>query len=169
MTVLDSRSDKPQGRGRPVTPAVLLTDDGVRMPPVEDIGVGRGPSWLDDWVARNGADVLAWYRHLHANPELSRQEFNTTELVAGLLTSVGLRPRLLPAGTGLVCDIGSGDRCVALRADMDALPLTELTGCRTPRPSSVPAMPAGTTRTPPCSSPPVSPWRRLPSCPAGCG
>jgi amidohydrolase len=130
--VLDSRFGKPQDRG-PVEPSsddpgVLLTDAGVSMPSVRDIGAGRGPSWLDSWLARNAADVVAWYRHIHAYPELSRQEFNTTELVAGLLSSVGLRPHVLPAGTGLVCDIGTGGRCVALRADMDALPLTELTG-----------------------------------------
>jgi amidohydrolase len=108
---------------------VLITSDGVTMPIVEDIGVGRGPSWLDEWLARNAADVVAWYRHLHAYPELSRKEHNTTELVATLLSSAGLRPQLMPMGTGLVCDIGSpGGRCVALRADMDALPLTELTG-----------------------------------------
>lgn len=130
MTVLDSRSDKPQDRTQASNgdPGVLITRYGVSMPTVEDIGVGRGPSWLDEWLQRNSADVVAWYRHLHAYPELSRQEFNTTELVAGLLSSVGLRPKLMPAGTGLVCDIGSGGKTVALRADMDALPLTELTG-----------------------------------------
>ncbi|MFL6145797.1 MAG: amidohydrolase [Labedaea sp.] len=131
MTVLDSRSDTPKDRNRSAgaTDSVLLiTDDGVRMPCVEDIGAGRGPAWLDDWLARNAADVIAWYRHMHAYPELSRREFNTTELIAGLLSSVGLKPRLMPGGTGLLCDIGSGGRCVALRADMDALPLTELTG-----------------------------------------
>ena len=127
MTVLDSRS----GMTEPSSddPGVLITSDGVTMPSVDDIGVGRGPSWLDDWLARNAADVVAWYRHLHAYPELSRQEYNTTELVATLLSSAGLRPRLMPIGTGLTCDIGSPDgRCVALRADLDALPLTELTG-----------------------------------------
>jgi amidohydrolase len=98
------------------------------MPTVEDISAGRGPAWLDDWLARNAADVVAWYRHIHSYPELSRQEFTTTELVAGLLRSVGLYPELLPAKNGLVCDVGTGTRCVALRADIDALPLTELTG-----------------------------------------
>ncbi len=130
MTVLDSRSGQPQDRRDPSSgdPGVLLTADGVTMPTVEDIGVGRGPSWLDEWLQRNSADVVAWYRHMHAYPELSRQEFNTTELVSGLLSAVGLKPQLMPTGTGLVCDVGSGDKTVALRADMDALPLTELTG-----------------------------------------
>jgi len=129
VTVLDSRSDGPMDGGAAADGAgVLITDEGVSMPTVEDIGAGRGPSWLDEWLTRNGSDVLAWYRHIHANPELSRHEYATTELVARLLSSVGLRPKVFDTGTGLICDIGEGDRCVALRADMDALPLTELTG-----------------------------------------
>ncbi|GAA2964226.1 amidohydrolase [Actinokineospora diospyrosa] len=134
MTVLDSRPDLPfeGGRGTRVAKsgpesAVLITPSGVTMPPVEDLGAGRGPAWLDQWLAANAADVLAWFRHIHAHPELSRQEFATTELVAGLLKSFGLQPELLPGGTGLICDIGTGERCVALRADMDALPMTEAT------------------------------------------
>jgi amidohydrolase len=107
---------------------MLLTDSGVRMPTVPDLGAGRGPAWLDEWLSANAADVLAWFRHLHAHPELSRREYSTTELVARLLSGVGLKPSIMADGTGLTCDIGSGDRCVALRADMDALPLTEATG-----------------------------------------
>ncbi|HEX4705014.1 MAG TPA: amidohydrolase, partial [Pseudonocardiaceae bacterium] len=106
---------------------MLLTDDGVRMSGVDDLGAGRGPSWLDGWLAANIGDLVAWRRHLHAHPELSRQEFGTTDLVAGLLRSVGLRPWILPGGTGLICDVGVGDTCVALRADLDALPLDEMT------------------------------------------
>ncbi|EWC60743.1 N-acyl-L-amino acid amidohydrolase AmiA1 [Actinokineospora spheciospongiae] len=131
MTVLYSRPDLPadDDSGTPGgDPAVLISPSGVSMPPVEDLGAGRGPDWLDGWLAANSGDVLAWFRHLHANPELSRQEFATTELVAGLLKSAGLQPQVLPGGTGLVCDIGTGGRCVALRADMDALPMTEATG-----------------------------------------
>jgi amidohydrolase len=45
-----------------------------------------------------------------------------------MLTAAGLEPRTLPGGTGLVCDVGRGSRCVALRADIDALPLNEATG-----------------------------------------
>ncbi|MDX8032543.1 M20 family metallopeptidase [Lentzea sp. BCCO 10_0856] len=126
MTVLDSR---PSGTSTVKTSTEMLVDPtGVSMSPVDDLGEGRGPAWLDDWLKANAADVIAWRRHIHANPELSRREYNTTELVAKLLREVGLKPRILPGGTGLICDIGNGPRCVALRADMDALPLPENTG-----------------------------------------
>ncbi|MFJ9783650.1 amidohydrolase [Amycolatopsis sp. NPDC101161] len=133
MTVLDSRPDVPgDPHGRIINPMegseALISEAGVSMAPVEDLGAGRGPFWLDDWLRANATDVLAWRRHIHAHPELSRHEFATTELVVTLLRSVGLKPWVLPGGTGVVCDIGSGERCVALRADMDALPLTEATG-----------------------------------------
>jgi amidohydrolase len=135
VTVVDSRPDLPEGVGstdagheeREGRHGVLLTDDGVSMSGVDDLGAGRGPSWLDGWLAASAGDLVAWRRHIHANPELSRQEFATTDLVAGLLRSVGLRPWVLPGGSGLLCDIGAGDTCVALRADLDALPLPEAT------------------------------------------
>jgi amidohydrolase len=95
---------------------------------VADLGAGSGPAWLDSWLAAHRADVVAWRRTLHSVPELGRAEHRTTELVARRLMAAGLEPRTLPGGTGLVCDIGYGDRCVALRADLDALPLQEDTG-----------------------------------------
>lgn len=137
MTILDSRPDVPGDRdggedradGPPAgSPDALITETGVSMAPVQDMGAGRGPFWLDGWLEANLTDVVAWRRHIHANPELARKEFATTEFVLGVLRSAGLRPAVLPGGTGIVCDIGSGDRCVALRADLDALPLTEATG-----------------------------------------
>jgi amidohydrolase len=91
---------------------------------VADLGSGTGPQWLDAWLTEHGGDVVAWRRTIHAHPELARSEHATTALVARVLESAGLEPRLLP-GTGLICDIGTGSRTVALRADMDALPLHE--------------------------------------------
>jgi amidohydrolase len=132
VTLLTSRSGKPQD----TEPGLRVTENGVSKPSVDDIGNGRGPAWLDDWLARNSAEVVAWYRHIHANPELSGQEFNTTEFIADLLSSAGLRPTRLSAGNGLICDVGSGRRCVGLRADMDALPFTEASGL--PYASTVP-------------------------------
>ncbi|QUQ70868.1 amidohydrolase [Kutzneria sp. CA-103260] len=131
MTVLDSRPELPReggGRRHDEGSDVLITDSGVSMSDVADLGAGRGPAWLDEWLTSGAADVVAWRRHIHAHPEVSRQEHDTTELLAGVLRSVGLHPTVLPGGTGLICDIGSGERCVALRADIDALPLTEDTG-----------------------------------------
>lgn len=121
MTVLDSHAQEGD-------PDVLLTDSGVSMPTVEDIGAGRGPSWLDGWLSGSIGDIVAWYRHIHAHPELSRQEFQTTQLLATMLASAGLQPVIGPTGTGLICDVGTGEKCVALRADIDALPLQEATG-----------------------------------------
>lgn len=136
MTVVGARQDLPDGSsgigsvaGVGVTRAhdVLLSHGGVRMSGVDDLGAGRGPSWLDEWLAGNLGALVAWRRHIHAHPELSRQEFATTEFVASVLRAGGLRPVRLPGGTGLICDVGEGDRCVALRADLDALPLSEAT------------------------------------------
>jgi amidohydrolase len=95
---------------------------------VVDLGAGSGPAWLDAWLAAHGAEVVATRRSLHAVPELGWNEHRTTELVAERLMAAGLEPRTLPSGTGLVCDIGYGEHCVALRADLDALPLAEDTG-----------------------------------------
>ncbi|MGH3996347.1 MAG: amidohydrolase [Pseudonocardiaceae bacterium] len=93
-----------------------------------DVATGRGPSWLDEWLMCNGADLVAWRRHIHSHPELAFHELGTTALIAEQLAAAGLTPTLLPRGTGLICDIGTGSRCVALRADLDALPLPETTG-----------------------------------------
>ncbi|WP_433016748.1 amidohydrolase [Kribbella sp. CA-294648] len=71
------------------------------------------------------AEAIAVRRDLHAHPELGWHEVRTTELLARRLTAAGLSPRVLPTGTGLICDIGSGDTCVALRADIDALPVPD--------------------------------------------
>jgi amidohydrolase len=102
------------------------------VPPAElavaDLGAGSGPAWLDSWLSAHRTDVVAWRRSLHSIPELARTEHRSTALVARQLMAAGLEPRTLPGGTGLVCDVGYGDRCIALRADMDALPLAEATG-----------------------------------------
>jgi amidohydrolase len=103
-----------------------LLDVGVES--VVDMAAGRGPAWLDRWMRLHTADVVSWRRYIHANPELGHAEYATTAFVAEMLSAAGLSPKLLPGGTGLVCDVGSGRRCVALRGDLDALPLREATG-----------------------------------------
>ena len=84
------------------------------------------PGELDRWLAARGTELVAVRRYLHAHPELSHQEYRTADLVARELETAGLRPRLLPAGNGVICDIGEGDRVVALRADLDALPMQDV-------------------------------------------
>lgn len=84
---------------------------------------------VDRWLRDHAEEMIGWRRHLHANPELARHEYATTEFVASRLAAAGLTPRLLPGGTGLTCDLGRSDGPrIALRADMDALPMQELTG-----------------------------------------
>ena len=70
-------------------------------------------------------DVVAVRRDLHAHPELAYAETRTTSLISDWLTAFGLTPRVLPDGTGVLCDIGADGPVVALRADIDALPLTD--------------------------------------------
>ena len=74
-------------------------------------------------------ELIEIRRDLHAHPELSRQETRTTGIVAARLEQAGIRVRRLP-GTGLVADLGADSPAyrVALRADMDALPVQEQTG-----------------------------------------
>jgi amidohydrolase len=70
-------------------------------------------------------EIVAIRRDLHAHPELGWHEVRTTELIRQRLMAAGLSPQVLPTGTGLICDIGSGDTCIALRADIDALPVPD--------------------------------------------
>jgi amidohydrolase len=83
----------------------------------------------ESWLASHYDDLVAWRRHIHQHPELGRQEFATTQYVAERLADAGLNPKVLPGGTGLTCDIGPEHLPrIALRADMDALPMAERTG-----------------------------------------
>jgi amidohydrolase len=72
--------------------------------------------------------LVAWRRDFHAHPELSFQEFRTAAKVAEILTALGYRVRTGVGKTGVVAEIGSGGPLLAIRADMDALPIDEQTG-----------------------------------------
>lgn len=81
------------------------------------------------WLAAHYDDLVEWRRHIHRYPELGRQEYATTQFVAERLADAGLNPKVLPGGTGLTCDFGpEHEPRIALRADMDALPMAERTG-----------------------------------------
>ena len=108
----------------------------------------------DGWLAAHYDDLVAWRRHIHAHPELGRQEFATTQFVAAHLADAGLNPKVLPGGTGLICDFGPehGPRIALARRHgraADGRPhrnALRLGRCPTSR------TPAATTRTPRCCS-----------------
>ena len=72
--------------------------------------------------------LISWRRELHQNPELSLQEVATTARIRDWLQSGGLTLLPYDLKTGLVAEVGSGDKVIALRADIDALPIEEATG-----------------------------------------
>jgi len=95
---------------------------------------------LDRWTRGHLAELVAVRRELHQHPELSGQEERTGQLVARRLTALGLEVRCGVGGHGVV-GLLRGARpgpCVALRADMDALPIQEETGA--PYASRVPGV-----------------------------
>ena len=83
---------------------------------------------LDMHAAAFESDVIDWRRDIHANPELSNREFRTAALVADHLRSLGMEVRTEVAHTGVIgfLEGGKPGPVVALRADMDALPVTEM-------------------------------------------
>ena len=76
------------------------------------------------------AEAIAWRRDLHRHPEIAFQEHRTSRLIASLLEGWGLKVRTGYGGTGVVGTLsrGSGSRAIAIRADIDALPITEDSG-----------------------------------------
>lgn len=82
---------------------------------------------VDRFLTGHEEELIAFRRQLHAHPELSWQEHETTALVNSRLSVAGLAPGPLATETGLVLDLGdpSGGPTVALRADLDALPLDD--------------------------------------------
>jgi amidohydrolase len=82
---------------------------------------------IDRRAAAVEADLIAWRRHLHEHPELSNREVETAKFIAEKLTSFGLQPKTGIARTGVVALIEGAKPgpVVALRADMDGLPVKE--------------------------------------------
>jgi amidohydrolase len=84
--------------------------------------LGLAADWLDD----NSDELSRWRRDLHRHPEVAFAEHRTTDRLLEWLTGFGLTPRRLKVGTGVVCDVGTGPAFIALRADIDALPLPDV-------------------------------------------
>jgi amidohydrolase len=78
-------------------------------------------------VNKNIDEIISHRRYFHKHPELSFKEFETSKYIKMCLTEFGIESR--SAGeTGRIAQIGNFDKCIALRADMDALPILEETG-----------------------------------------
>lgn len=96
-------------------------------PPADDL--------LDDVEQRildNRDELIDLRRHFHAHPELSEEEFQTTQKLADHLEELGYDVHVRPEGTGLYADVAPADfdparhPTVAIRSDIDALPIKEL-------------------------------------------
>jgi len=86
---------------------------------------------IKDLATKLAPRLIEIRRHFHSHPELSGQEYQTAAYIAGVLSSCGLRVQEGVGKTGVIGELtGSGkdDRILAIRTDMDALPITERTG-----------------------------------------
>lgn len=73
-------------------------------------------------------DLAKTRQQIHQHPEVSEDEHETTIFLKGYLRKLGIEPLNYPLKTGLIVEIGSGHPIIALRADIDALPIQENTG-----------------------------------------
>ena len=83
---------------------------------------------VKSFASQNATEIVVIRRHLHQNPELSYHEYNTAKFISEKLKEIGLSPQEGIANTGVVVLIEGNNpswRTIALRADMDALPIIE--------------------------------------------
>lgn len=119
----------PLGSIRLTLSAVLVAAAGAALPAVVSAQLSTGPSGnLEQRITGVMPKVVEWRRDIHRHPELSNREFRTAALVADHLRALGLEVETGIAHTGVVAVLRGGQPgpVVALRADMDALPVTEM-------------------------------------------
>ena len=133
---------------RAVVDALL---DEMRRTAVTSHPAWTDPAWPAAWVGAHAAEVVELRRRITAGLELGFREHETTAAVVDELVAAGSAPTVLPGGTGVICDVGSGP------ARSPSAPTS--TPCRcttrtspTGRRRRACAMPAATARTPPSSS-----------------
>ena len=86
---------------------------------------------IKDLATKLAPRLIEIRRHIHSHPELSGQEYQTAAFVAGVLSSNGIHVQEAVGKTGVVGEVqgtGSDARLLAIRTDMDALPIQERTG-----------------------------------------
>lgn len=88
-------------------------------------------AYTEEWLGKRYPDMVGWRRHLHRHPELSFQERNTSTWIAERLRELGCEVREGVGGYGLTVSMrGAGEGpSVALRADIDALPIQDEKTC----------------------------------------
>jgi amidohydrolase len=82
--------------------------------------------------------LISWRRDIHMHPELGFEETRTAALIADEMKAMGFRVRTQIGRTGVIADLGSAEPAIAVRADMDALPIQEQT--HAPYASQVPGV-----------------------------
>ncbi len=105
---------------------IIMTMNSSKSPVFSDDVYQKVVSLSND----SNADVVQWRRHMHAHPELSNRETETSRFVAERLREIGVDDIKTNVAHHGVVALVKGNRpgpCVALRADMDALPVTEQT------------------------------------------
>lgn len=65
--------------------------------------------------------ILSWFDHFHAHPEVSWKEVKTTQAIADILNNLGIEYRRFSDVTGLIAEIGEGEEVIGVRAEIDAL------------------------------------------------
>lgn len=96
--------------------------------PLSDTLIGQ----VEEKIVDHRDDLIELRRHFHAHPELSHQEFETTQEVADHLVALGYEVHVRPEGSGLYADLTppnfdpATQPTVAIRSDIDALPIEEL-------------------------------------------
>jgi amidohydrolase len=113
----------------PIIFAILtvLAPAPAQAAPAQPISASPVHSEIDRMAAALEPELIAWRRHLHQHPELSNREVETAKFIAEKLRSFGLDPQTGVARTGVVAVLKGGrpGPVVALRADMDGLPVRE--------------------------------------------
>lgn len=114
--------------GKAASSSLLCALAGWALAAVPAVAVDKPTAHrIDEAVERNRAEVVKIRRFIHMNPELAGQEVETAKLVAAKLVSLGLDVKTGVAGTGVVGILRGREPggTIALRADMDGLPLQE--------------------------------------------
>jgi len=121
------QTDPPLGKVFPVAAISMCYGWNLPINPPEHSPLSIACKSLDAELEQLAARITGFRRYLHEHPELSLHEFATTDYVAGILDSEGIAYRYGSGRRGLLVDLGPAapGRRIALRADCDALPISE--------------------------------------------